>query len=263
MTTPPGVVPFDQWTIRGRWWPVTLRRRLRSEASVVHHSVTDTTGDTDLAQAQQIEEVIYRRRLKARFSMVAYSYIIGTDATVFEGRGVTYRNAANNDTKNTGLTNTVTVSFCFAGNYHPDVAGVPTLTPTVKQLAAAGDVIAWLELSGDLEPDADVVPHRYVHATACPGDNLASEVSMIAAFAHMPPEAPDLEEDLMAPSAPLVQLYDDPDAERTLAMWAGPDGRPVVYSYGTYRPGVGIPGNGLSWVALAMFTDDRWVNANP
>ncbi len=174
MSVPPKVVPFESWTIRGRWWP-TMKRRQQSIAAVIHHSVTDTTGRTGLAQVQQIEEIIYRRRIRSRFSMVAYSFLVDTTGVIYEGRGTKFRNGANNDSLRSGFGNAVTLSFCFAGNYHPGVAGIPTLQPTPGQLKPVGDLIAWLGLAGELSRTYEIVPHRYVHTTACPGDNLANE----------------------------------------------------------------------------------------
>ena len=129
MSLPPGVVPFKSWTIRGRWWP-TLRRRRQSIAAVIHHSVTDTRGRTGEQQIQHIEEITYRRRWRARFTMVPYNSMVDTAGVIYAGRETTYRNAANKDGRGTGFRNANTLSFCYAGNFQPGVYGIPTMSPT-------------------------------------------------------------------------------------------------------------------------------------
>lgn len=234
---PPWVVPFDDWTVKGRWWP-TSKRRQQSTAVVLHHSVTDTTGRSSHQQAQDIEQVIYDRRRRSRFSMVAYSFIVATDGTLFEGRGVTYRNGANNDTKNTGYTNTNTMSVCFAGNYQPGVAGVPELQPTPAQLRAVGDLAGWLHLAKELTGDYEILPHRHVHATACPGDNIVNHIDELELYAQFEPTHTE------GPQA--MQIINDPEAQR---MWAGWDkaGTQHVREYSNYRGahvGDALPGIG-------------------
>ena len=234
---PPGVVPFEKWTALGRWWP-TSRRRRQSDAIVIHHSVTNTTNRSSYMQARDIEKVIHGRRLRSRFSMVAYSWLVATDGTVFEGRGTTYRNGANNDTKGTGYGNANTMSICFAGNYQPGVPGLPTLQPTPTQLRAAGDLIAWLAMAKEMPHEYDVLPHRHVHGTACPGDNLAAQVDALEMYAKF-----DLD-----PVGGAMQIINDPENER---MWAGwdKDGTQHVREYSTYRgAGVGDPLPGIGYV---------------
>lgn len=176
MTLPDWVLPFDEWTLRGRWWPVTRRPTgTPNEANVIHHSVTNTAGKDAVTQIRDIEEIIYQRRITSKFSMVAYSFLISSDAQVFEGRGLTYRNGANNDTKNTGFGNANTFSICFAGNYMTD-------EPTDAQLDAAGRLVRWLKDHGHAFQTAPTIPHSQVHATACCGTNLRQKLHIIDAY---------------------------------------------------------------------------------
>lgn len=248
---PPGVVPFEEWTVKGRWWPTTLRRKQISSAAVIHHSVTNTTGKSSYAQVQEIERVIFDRRIRSRFSMVAYNFLVATDALVFEGRGLKYRNAANNDTKGTGYDNKATLSFCFAGSYEPGT-DVPTLQPTPQQLAAVGDVIAWLVMAGHVSKWHEVIPHSYVHRTACPGDNLEAAIPDLARYVSRP----SVEED----DDMIIQLVDDPDQQVSMLMWMQDD-KPHFDVYSTYRPGAGTEVRGASWVAVDQAAKGNWVQA--
>jgi hypothetical protein len=186
---------------------VTLRRRRKAIAVVVHHSVTATAGRTDLEQAQDVEAAIYGRRFGSRFSMVAYSWLLSTGARLYEGRGLKYRNGANNDSKGTGYTNANTLSVVLCGNYHDGVPGLPALTPTEQQARMLAELILDLIRRGELvdDPHVTLIPHRHVHATACPGSNvvgawLARVRELVAERLDTPepvPTPPSSQEDTM------------------------------------------------------------------
>ena len=155
------IVRFNEWTIRGRWGSA-LSFNGPASAAVLHHSVTNPTGDA-FADARTVEEVIWRRRIKSRFSMVAYSYLVHPDGTVFEGRGVRYRNGANNRTKPGTLSNRNTLSICLIGTY-------TTADTTPHQDDAVAGLVEYLETAGQLANARSIVPHSALHATACCGD---------------------------------------------------------------------------------------------
>ena len=185
-------VPFHEWTRRGVWGsPAPFRGP--SAAVVIHHSVTNTGSKSAIEQARQIEDVIYSRRFTAGFSTIAYNAIIARSGAVFEGRGFKWRNGANNRTKSDAppYDNRSTISICFAGNYHPGVAGLPTLIPTAAQLAAAGQTIRDGIAAGRIAGNPPVLPHSALHGTACCGDNLRSELHRIDTQGHPMPLHPD------------------------------------------------------------------------
>ena len=155
------IVRFNEWTVRGRWGG-TLSFNGPAAAAIIHHSVTNPTGDP-FADARQVEEIIYRRRIKSRFSMVAYSYLVHPDGTVFEGRGVRYRNGANNRTKPGTLSNKNTVSVCLIGTY-------TEADTTPHQDDAVAGLLEYLETAGQLANARSIAPHSALHATACCGD---------------------------------------------------------------------------------------------
>ena len=136
-------VRFEDWTRHGKWGNPPGIGSTPKLATVVHHSVTNTTGLEPLQQAQAVESVIYGRRVKSKFSMLAYSDLVTPDGTVWEGRAGHHQNGANNNTNGARhtvelpsgpltvrLDNSNTYSICLVGNYHPGVPGVPTLSPT-------------------------------------------------------------------------------------------------------------------------------------
>ena len=181
--------------------------------------MTNTSGKDAYTQIRDIEEVIYGRRFSAGFSMIAYSFLISTDAQVFEGRGLEYRNAANNDTKRTGFGNRNTFSICFAGNYMHDEA-------SDDQLAVAGRLIAWLKDKGHSFQSAVTLPHSHVHATACCGTNLRQDLPIIDAYADEEYEV----------QVPISLGYDS--GEKQWRVFVQGEGSFITNDYGHWRDAI-------------------------
>ena len=166
------VVPFNNWTKRGRWFPTPRRSSAPAAAAVVHHSVTRPTGSA-LAEVRAVEEVIYQRRIKSLFSMIAYCWLIHPDGTIYEGRGSTWRNGANRNTRqrvlswisNKILSNSNTVSVCLIGDYR-------TNDVTDAQRQAFWWLINDLERRGVLASATAVVGHGELSYTECPSRAL-------------------------------------------------------------------------------------------
>jgi peptidoglycan hydrolase-like protein with peptidoglycan-binding domain len=127
---------------------------------VVHHSVTKPTLDA-VADARFVEQIIYNRRFKARFSMVAYNWLIHPDGTIFEGRGHIWRNAANVNKKGGPLGNSDTVSVCMIGDYRTDVI-------TDAERTSFWWLVQHLQEIKTVQRDPAVVPHSELAYTACP-----------------------------------------------------------------------------------------------
>lgn len=152
-------VPFEDWTGLGQWFPC-LSYKGKAEGIIVHHSVTKPT-DNPFNDARVVERVIYDRRFESRFGMIAYSYMIHPDGTIFEGRGLTYRNGANKNTKGGLLSNGNTVSVCMIGDYRRDKI-------TDKQIAAFNWLRSDLIMRAGVIPSATVHPHSELSHTECP-----------------------------------------------------------------------------------------------
>ena len=202
-----GMVPFDKWSKRGVWGSVNARAK-KLEAVVVHHSAGSNVNRDSLAQVRHIESVQFNRKRKDgrhTWGTVAYNYVIATDGTVFEGRGLRFGNAANRS-KTGPYGNSNTLSVCFSGDW--GTKGPASLGATLEPLHKSQLGRMWkslAELLPTLEPDlsagAKVLGHRDVSATDCPGDHLYSQV--------------------LTPLAPLVTTattVEDPDELMTRAM---------------------------------------------
>ena len=159
------VIPFDEWTLRGRWGP-TLRRPSPSAALVVHHTVTGVTADP-FADAQAVEAVIWSRRFSAGFTSVPYGWLLHPDGTLFTSRGTMYRNGANRATRaGVTLNNRNTMSVALIGNYL-------TRSVTIEQRRSFDMLRAELADHGHLSNPANVVGHNALAKTACPGNAVA------------------------------------------------------------------------------------------
>lgn len=178
-------IAFEDWTRRDRWGTPPAFGSRPKLAAVIHHAVTDITGDDALEQIQEIEEVIYSRRFDAGFSMFAYNHAVDrAEANWHHGRGWVNGNGANNNDRGpTGrypaLNNSNTISIVLAGNYEPNVPGVPTLAPTEAQLRTVAHIIRTGRELGHLTDNCLVIPHNALHATGCPGDHLEAQIPTI------------------------------------------------------------------------------------
>lgn len=158
------VIPFDDWTGRGRWGP-TLRRPNPSAALVVHHTVT-TASANPVRDAQRVEDVIWARRFSAKFTSVPYGWLLHPDGTLFTSRGTIYRNGANRATRaGATLSNRNTMSVALIGNYEKQ-------SVTIQQRRAFDTLRTELANLGFLTNRANVVGHRALSHTACPGNAL-------------------------------------------------------------------------------------------
>lgn len=142
--------------------PASLPRldmRLPATQVFIHHSVTAVTRDP-YADMRAIEAVGLQR-----FGQFSYSYCVHPTGVVLEGCG-TGRGA------HTAQMNSTAFGICHIGNFEER-------NPTIQQIEATRRLIEWLERQGFLVPGADVVGHRDVFSTACPGSKLYAVLDMI------------------------------------------------------------------------------------
>jgi hypothetical protein len=160
--------------------------RLPATQVFIHHSVTEPTRDP-YADARTIERVGLQR-----FGQFSYSYLIHPHAgEILEGCGP--RRGAH-----TARYNSTAFGVCWVGNYEEQ-------SPKVQQLDSTRWLIGHLTKQGWLVPGADIVGHRDVFATACPGSKLYAVLDVIRHpwEGTMPEEVPQAQ-------APVVALEPTP-----------------------------------------------------
>jgi N-acetylmuramoyl-L-alanine amidase len=145
--------------------------RLPATQVYVHHSVTPVTADP-YADMRAIETVGVQR-----FGQFSYSYAIHPrDGEILEGCGL-LRGA------HTSQRNSTSFGIVWIGNYEERA-------PKIQQVEATRWLIHELTDRGYLVPSADIVGHRDVYSTACPGSKLYALLDVI----RVPWEGPMPEE---------------------------------------------------------------------
>ena len=137
-----------------------IEMRLPATQVFIHHSVTKVSPNV-YADMKVIEKTGLMR-----FGQFSYSYCIHPrDGEILEGCG-TKRGA------HTSQRNSTSFGICWIGNYEERV-------PKVQQIDATRWLIHHLTEQGYLVPGADILGHRDVYATACPGRKLYDYLDII------------------------------------------------------------------------------------
>ena len=127
--------------------------RLPATQVFVHHSVTPVTDDP-YRDMRAIEAIGMDR-----FGQFSYSYCIHPrDGEILEGCGLK-RGA------HTAQRNSTSFGICWIGNYEERA-------PKIQQIEATRWLIHHLTEQGHLLPGADILGHRDVYQTACPGSKF-------------------------------------------------------------------------------------------
>ncbi|MBV6448509.1 N-acetylmuramoyl-L-alanine amidase [Nitrosomonas sp.] len=126
----------------------------------LHHPVTNPTADAR-ADMRVIETTCGQR-----FGIFCYSYCTHpVDGSNWEGAG-------DHVGAHTGSANPTSFAISAIGNWDRD-------TPTHALIDGIVECFAWLVETGRARADAELVPHRSVYATACPGRHLVAHLGEI------------------------------------------------------------------------------------
>ena len=152
----------------------------------IHHTVTNPTADP--ARDARTLDAIGR----SRFGIFSYSWVIHPDGTIIEGAGL-HRGA------HTGGYNSSSFGIAFIGNFE-------NTGPTKEAMFAAANLIKFLKLGGKVTRNVQILPHRSVKSTACPGKNLNNALPLLRGMVAASPEPPKPEP---APQPPKVEPTTD------------------------------------------------------
>lgn len=147
-------------------WPLDYAQKIRK--IVVHH--TASTGDLS-DQESVMRAIYYYHTVTKGWGDIGYNYIIGPDGTIYEGRAGGEKVVAGH----AAGYNTGSIGIAVIGNYQNNEVPFAVL----KSLLAILDAKTELH---DIDPDgtgsfrgaviANIVGHRDVRSTVCPGANL-------------------------------------------------------------------------------------------
>lgn len=187
-----------QW---GATFDVSVVPVIRTPVSLlfVHHNVVAPTDDPnyDMERTEQIDI--------ARFGKPSYDWAIHPSGVVLEGM-------TTHLSPDTIGHNSDSLSVMFMGNFEID-------QPT-NEAIAAGQWLVQAQLAGGLlRPVFQILGHRDVFATACPGRNLYPRIQELAA----PPIPPPL------PPNSKISKQEESDVITTAVL---PDGTVVLFVVG-------------------------------
>lgn len=130
-------------------WAYPLKERSDTDMLIIHHSAANG----------QTAEQIHNYHLGLGWSGIAYHYYVRQDGTVYRGRPEDMTGG------HTSNYNSNSIGICFEGNFE-------TETMSEAQLNAG---IALIEDIKTRYPDIEVLGHRDLNSTACPGANFPFE----------------------------------------------------------------------------------------
>ncbi len=127
-------------------WAYPLTPRSETKRIILHHAAAKKAGAAD----------IHAAHLGNGWSGIAYHYYVRKDGAIYRGRPENMKggHASNNNHNSIGI--------CFEGNFEEEQMS------DVQTEAGAALVADILSRYGDLE----IIGHREVNATACPGKNF-------------------------------------------------------------------------------------------
>jgi hypothetical protein len=189
--------------------------RLPATQVFIHHSVTEPTDDP-YRDARAIERIGMQD-----YGQFSYSYLVHPHAgEILEGCG-TRRGA------HTARRNSTAFGVCWVGDY-------TTRAPKVQQLDSTRWLIDHLTKQGWLVPGADILGHRDVFSTACPGSKLYAVLDVIR---H--PWEGTMPEDVPQAQAPVVAIESTPTGDGYWIVTA--DGAVFAFGDAQYHGRVAAP----------------------
>lgn len=126
-------------------WKRILQNREKTDYFVLHHRAGD--GNLDSIHTQHISQ---------GYSGIGYHFYIRKNGEIFSGRPLNKVGAHCLDH------NDVSIGICFEGNFEIE-------KPTPEQIKSGQELIKYL---WGIYPNAKVVRHKDLNATACPGKNF-------------------------------------------------------------------------------------------
>ncbi|GAV03903.1 hypothetical protein RvY_14268 [Ramazzottius varieornatus] len=128
----------------------------------IHHSAG--TEPKDLESGKRTVRSIQNYHMDTqKWSDIGYTFLIGGDGSVFEGRGWGIVGAHTMNYNSTGY------GFCFLGTFTNSL-------PTLAARNAAKALIAEAAAAGRLKKDYKLKGHRQMGSTECPGTALYNEI---------------------------------------------------------------------------------------
>lgn len=137
--------------------------RQKTELIVIHH----TASKTDLT-VQEIHQLHLNQ--SENWKGIGYHYYINKKGIIYRGRPEKYSGSHALDY------NSVSIGICLSGNFEEE-------DPNINQITSLIELLHYLRIK---YPNAEILGHRDLNATACPGKNLYSKLGSIIANSATP-----------------------------------------------------------------------------
>ena len=132
--------------------------RTTTELIVIHH----TASKTDLT-VQEIHQLHLNQG--ENWKGIGYHYYINKKGIIYRGRPEKYSGSHALDY------NSISIGVCLSGNFEEE-------EPNVNQITSLIELLHYLRTK---YPNVEIVGHKDLNATACPGKNLYSKLGSIIA----------------------------------------------------------------------------------
>lgn len=151
------MITRSQWGARR---PKTISHNITPQNGgvAIHYEGVDVGTQDHSKCAARVRSIQAFHMDKRGWADIAYSLLVCSHGYVFEGRGINVRTAAQGTTAG----NQNYYAICFIMGPHDKLND--------KMKHAGVSAIKYLRYSG--HANVDVKPHRYFHATGCPGEAL-------------------------------------------------------------------------------------------
>ena len=137
--------------------------RQKTELIVIHH----TASKTDLT-VQEIHQMHLKQG--ENWKGIGYHYYINKKGIIYRGRPEKYSGSHAIDY------NSISIGVCLSGNFEEE-------KPNVNQITSLIELLYYLRTKYS---NTEIVGHRDLNATACPGKNLYSKLGSIIANSATP-----------------------------------------------------------------------------
>lgn len=169
---PPAVVARDQW--RAAPHNPALMKTQTISGIIIHHTDTAQAPQRPLEEKLRNLQSFSQRpgtlsgtgKAKPAWGDLPYHYYIDVRGRIGEGRRLEFAGDTNTGYKTQGY-----VQIVLEGKFEKE-------KPTVQQLSALDELVAWLVRSQKIKPSA-ITSHNDHAASDCPGKNLKPHIELL------------------------------------------------------------------------------------
>lgn len=138
-----------------------LSKRNKTDYIIIHHTASTS---------EMTVESIHQQHLNQGWAGIGYNLYINKQGEVWEGRPEEMSGA-----QCEGF-NSISIGVCLSGNFEEE-------EPNVNQITSLIELLHYLRTK---YPNVEIVGHKDLNATACPGKNLYSKLGSIIANSATP-----------------------------------------------------------------------------